>query len=204
MRDIRKMGNSVSEMIQLEEDFLSKNVDKKLPILDLKVWVRKVEVENGRTCKLFYHYYRKPIANWLLMPAMSAMPIAVVHTALTQYVLRILRNTKLELEWEVKAAMLSEFMEQIRDSGHGQLFRQEILTSILRGWDKMLVVHEAGRRPINRPRNWKEQERMEGKWRKKTTWFKTGGYSTAIFCPYTLNSELAKRWRELEASAEEQ
>ena len=35
--------------------------------------------------------------------------------------------------------------------------------------------------------------------RKKTTWFKQGGYSTVIFCPYTPESKLAKRWREIEA-----
>ena len=35
MEEIRKMGNSILEMIQLEEDYPSKNGDKKLPILDL-------------------------------------------------------------------------------------------------------------------------------------------------------------------------
>ena len=61
------------------------------------------------------------------------------------------------------------------------------------------MEHEAGRRPINRATSWKEKERKEAKWRKKTTWFKQGGYSTVIFCPYTPDSQLAKRWREIEA-----
>ena len=199
MRELCKMGNTVSAMIQLEGDTPCENSDKKLPILDVKVWVKMVE--EGETCKakLFYQYYRKPMSNWLLMPEMSAMPKSVKRTALTQYGLRILRNTKLEVDWQDKAEMLTTFMKRLRDSGYKQIFRQEILESILAGWEKMVEEHEAGRRPINRATSWKEKERQEAKWRKKTTWFKQGGYSTVIFCPYTPESKLANRWREIEA-----
>ena len=195
MREIRKMGDSINQMIQLEEDFPSKSDDQKMPILDLKVWVRQVDGQS----KIFYHYYRKFVSNWLLFPAMSAMSSTVKRTALTQYGLRILRNCKLELEWEEKAKMLSIFMERMRDWGYGERFRQEILVSILKGWKKMLEEQNSGRRPVNRHRRWKEEERRDSKWRKKLSWFKAGGYSTVIFCPYTPNGELASRWREIEA-----
>ena len=169
MRELCKMGSSISSMIQLEEDFPLRNADKKLPILDLKVWVEEEgggdAVEDPARARLYYKYYRKPMANWLLMPAMSAMPGSVKRTALTQYGLRILRNTKLEVEWSEKAAMLSEFMERMRDSGYNHRFRQEILLSILRGWEGMVEENLAGRRPVNRPRIWKKKERQEMKWR---------------------------------------
>ena len=35
--------------------------------------------------------------------------------------------------------------------------------------------------------------------KKKTSRYKAGGYCTVIFCPYTPESELAKKWREVEA-----
>jgi hypothetical protein len=76
--------------------------DKKLPILDQKVWVAEEgggdAVEDPARARLYYKYYRKPMANWLLMPAMSAMPGSVMKTALTQFGLRILPNTKPEVE----------------------------------------------------------------------------------------------------------
>ena len=53
------------------------------------------------------------------MPALSAMSIAVARTAIAQYGLRILRNTKEELEEEVKTVMLTELCERLRDSGWG-------------------------------------------------------------------------------------
>ena len=117
------MGNSICPMIQLEEDFPSKHDNKLLPILDLKVQVQQVEQENQPSLpKLFYYYYRKPMANWQLMPAASAMPSSVKRTCLTQYGLRILRNTKLEVPWSEKAAMLSEFSARLRDSGYSERF----------------------------------------------------------------------------------
>ena len=141
------------------------------PILDLQVWV---ENEQGEKPKLFYQFYRKPVSNWLLIPANSAVSTSVKRTALTQYGLRILRNTKPEIEWKLRANMLSEFSERMRDSGYGEKFRMEILSSILRGWDKMTKRQETGGRPINRPRNYQEAERRTDMWRKKANWYKTG------------------------------
>ena len=63
----------------------------------------------------------------------------------------------------------------------------------------MVAEHEAGRRPINRSRHWQSESRKQEKVRKKGNWYKTGGYSTVIFCPYTPGGELAKKWREIEA-----
>ena len=134
MVEVRKMADSISPMIQLEEDYCTKHSDNLLPILDLQVQVQEV----GVFSKLFYKYYRKPMANWQVMPAKSAMPASVKRTSLTQYGLRILRNTKLEVPWPEKAAMLSEFSARLRDSGYSQRFRQEVIRSILSGWDRMV------------------------------------------------------------------
>ena len=67
----------------------------------------------------------------------------------------------------------------------------------------MVSEQEAGRGPINRPRNWQEAARREEKTQKKNSWYKTGGYSTVIFCPYTPGSTLAKKWRQVEARGAE-
>ena len=67
----------------------------------------------------------------------------------------------------------------------------------------MVCEQEAGRRPINRPRSWQEATRRQEKIRKKNSWYKSGGYSTVIFCPYTPGSTLAKKWRLIEARGAE-
>ena len=201
MEELRKMADDICPMIQLEEDYPSKYGDNKLPLLDLKVEVKEFEEEDDKpaTVKLYYYYYRKAVSNWQLMHANSALAMSVKRTSLTQYGLRILRNTKLEVPWSEKAAMLSEFSARLRDSGYSERFRQQCIESVLGGWKKMVEEQEAGRRPINRPQDWQKERRRQEKTKKKTNWYKTGGYSTVIFCPYTPGSELAKKWREIEA-----
>ena len=198
MTELRKMADSIHPMIQLEEDHCHNHQDQKLPILDLKVWVVEVEEREEKRAKLRWQYYRKPMSNWLLIPANSALALSIKRTSLAQYGLRILRNTSLELSWNMKAEMLSEFSERMRDSGYGEKFRYQTIQSILTGWDKMVAEQERGGRPINRPRHYEERKRREEKWKKKTNWFKTGGYTTVLFRPWTPNGELARRWREVE------
>ena len=152
MKELRKMADTISPMIQLEKDFGSKHNNGLLPILGLQVKVEQVE----DTPKLLYYYYRKPMSKCQLMHANSAMPADVKRTSLTQYGLRILCNTKLEVPWSQKADMLSEFCARLRDSGYNQRYRQEVIQSVLRGWEKMVAEQEAGRRPIKRARCWQE------------------------------------------------
>ena len=52
-------------------------------------------------------------------------------------------------------------------SGYIEKVRAEIIQSILKGWDKIVTEQEEGRRPVNRAFTYREQERREGKWRKK-------------------------------------
>ena len=44
---IRMIGESIHQSIRLTKEVPSENDDKKLPVLDLKTWVEKVEVGEG-------------------------------------------------------------------------------------------------------------------------------------------------------------
>ena len=48
--------------------------------------------------------------------------------------------------------------------------------------------------------SWRQQERREGKWRKKLSWYRgSGDFTSVMFCPQKPGEELARRWREVEA-----
>ena len=200
MIEVRKMADSICPMIQFEEDYASKNDDQLLKILEFKVCVKQ---EEETTPKIFYYHYYKPVSNWQLMHADSAMPASVKRTTLTQEGLRILRNTKLEVPWSEKAEMLSDFSARLRFSGYSERYRQQVMESVLAGWDKMVKEQEEGRRPINRAGEWQADQRKMDKKKKKNSWYKAGGFSTVIFCPYTPGGELARRWRQIEARGAE-
>ena len=53
-----------------------------------------------------------------------------------------------------------------------------------------------GEKPIYRPRNWKEQERMEKKKNQVDNWYRKGGYESMMFVPATPGAELRKDLQE--------
>ena len=90
-----------------------------LPLLDLKVDVKAIEREGmPKSCKLYFYYYRKPMANPLLMMEMSAMPAKVKRTTMVQEVVRILRNIRPGLPQEVTTKHLDYFCQRMKASGY--------------------------------------------------------------------------------------
>ena len=76
------MADTISPMIQLEEDCCSKHTNGLLPILNLQV--SGAGGGHSQNLLLFY-YFQKPMANWQLMHANSAMSADVNRPSLTQY-----------------------------------------------------------------------------------------------------------------------
>ena len=91
MREVVKMANSITIMVQFTGDCPSLNESGKMPLLDPQVWI-----DNN---KLMYEHYQMPMANPLLMVEISAMPANMKRMALTQEVVRIRRNTHHDLPW---------------------------------------------------------------------------------------------------------
>jgi hypothetical protein len=60
----------------------------------------------------------------------------------------------------------------------------------------MMENEEKGIRPINRPKTWKKKERMELKEKKKTDWYKQGGFDSVLFVPATPNGKLKHMYEE--------
>ena len=193
VQEIVKMGSSISEMIQLTGECPSRSPGGKMPVLDLSVWVEK-DADGHKS--IWWQHYRKPVTNMLLMMEKSAMPAKVKRTTLTQEVIRILRNCRLELPWEMKAELLTEMSAHMMMSGYGEKFREEVIVSGVNGFEKMVQVQEDGGRLVNRPRSWEQDTRKKKKTEKVITWHKTGGFDVPLFIPCTPGGELAKRIKE--------
>ena len=69
------------------------------------------------------------MANPLFMMEMSAMPAKVKRTTLVQEVVRIRRNTRPGLPWDVTVKHLNEFCKRMKASGYKgsvQIIKMEI------------------------------------------------------------------------------
>ena len=118
-RTAELVANSIYSFVKVEPDYPSKHPDNLMPILDLKVGI-----EGG---KLTWRYYRKSMANFLVLMERSAMSARQKRVSLTQEGVRILRNTKRDLPESVKNDFLSEFSLRMKLSGYSTVPYQILL-----------------------------------------------------------------------------
>ena len=145
-------------MIQLTIETPCKFLDKKLPVLDVKVNVNTEE--NNR---IDFEFFQKPTKHPKVILVDSALSFSKKRTILTQECLRILRNTKLELGQKVQKKYLDQFMLTLKNSGFSQKFRTEILDSAFKAFEKMKVDDQTGKKPMYRSRSWNFEERSRKK-----------------------------------------
>ena len=189
---VKRTGDTIHKSIILETDCPSNHPDKKLPILDLKVWLQ----EANRKRKVMHEYYQKEVSSVATINARSTLPWKSKRTILTQDTLRIMRNCHQDLPWEETAGHLSRMMMHLQYSGYDKKFRYDVITTALAAYEKRKEEEEEGEVPMYRPKEWRKDERRKAKEAKRKNWYKKGGYKSVIFVPSTPNSELLKRMRQ--------
>ena len=177
-----EIANSICQFTSLTVDCPSLNQDGFMPILDLKV-----KCEDN---KIVTKFFKKEMANHLVMLARSAMPPNIKRNALVQEVIRRLRNTSRDLPWELKASILSEFSRSLMLSGYPESFRLEIIRAGVIGFERACDKADNGGTPLHRPRSYRREERRRAKLTIKGSWYRP--FDCVGFIPATPDSELAK------------
>ena len=63
MERIRTIGESIHQSIKLTKEVRSENEDRKLPVLDLKTWVEKVEIGGEERHQILHEFYMKIVSS---------------------------------------------------------------------------------------------------------------------------------------------
>ena len=192
MKVFKTIGESIHTSIKLEIDYTSKHEDNKVTILDLKLWI--AETEDGT--KILYEHYEKKIASKAVINARSSMPMQTKRTVLTQEILRILRHCSPYLSWDRVCIHINNYMKKLQFSGYNKNFRYDVINSALKAFEIIKQNANEGVRPINRPKQWKREERRIERETKKKRWYKTGGFNSVMFIPATPTGELKKMYQE--------
>ena len=184
------IANDIMNCVVMEADWPSKNMDKRLPILDMKVWTD----ENGYAV---YTHYEKAVSSKTVLHCKSAHSSSCKRSVHTQEILRRMLNCSKRLEWKAEAApAVSVYMKRMKTAEYSERYRKDVLKQALSIYDKKWSLHNEGTRPIYRPKGYKKEERKKEKQRKKKDWSKKGGGIAPIFVPATPRSELLKRMRK--------
>ena len=156
-------------MIQLTVDFPSKHNNRRVPILDLEVWIEKDEEGFSQ---VRWSYYEKEMKNKYVMMASSAVPWRTKRNALLQEVVRRRRNCYREMPGEEVGAIMSKFCQKLKDSGYSEKFRWEIIDAGLKVYKKQVEEDERGEKHLYRTREEEREERLKKKQEKKNNWWK--------------------------------
>ena len=223
MREVLQLANSIEKDIKLTADTPSDHKEKKLPVLDLQMWVEDRVGENGVTYQEIVHeYYEKDMVAPRVISKESALPDKVKLTTLTQEIIRIRKNTSETVREERKVGQMSRFAMKLMLSGYERKERREIILAGLKGFSRLEELDRKGKRSLNRSRKENYEARLLKKHGAKSNWYKRKGESkdskgkgnnkkrvnkqykvdtesqieAVLFVPATPEGELARRIQE--------
>ena len=188
---LKDIANRLLDGIVMEEDFPCKHCDKKLPILDMKVWMNE-----QRFAK--YIFYEKDVSSKELIPERSAHSSNCKKSVHISEVVRRCMNTSKDLDWETYfVPSLDDYMMRMKKAGYNERYRKNVLKEGLKIYEAKVAISDEGGEPLNRPSEYRKVERRREKRLKKKNWNKRGGYGSPIIIPSTPNGELAKMLKEV-------
>ena len=183
----RNIANKVTEILEFEEDTCDNHANKQLPILDLNTWLEKEGV-----VQIKHVFYKKPMTTKYTLLNGTAYPNGRLRAVLIEEVLRRLRNCSPDMDWKEKGKFVTEYAKEMKNSGHSEKFRKEIIERAIEKYKTILHRHNNGEKIMYRTRQERKVEIAErGGKAEKDTWFrgtKNGGKeeTTSILrVPYT-------------------
>ena len=126
---IRRVGNEVHESIQLTADVATDHEDCKVPILDLKCWIKEVEIDGSKNYTIMHEHYIKDMSSRAVIHRESALSLCSKRTILTQECLRVMMNCHELIGWDKIAEHLSYFMARMQAAGYDKSFRLQVVKS---------------------------------------------------------------------------
>ena len=100
---LSEVANLIHKSINVKSDFPSKNPDKKMPLLDLKLWVDKDEL-------MKFSFYFKEMSSKYFIPMKSAHSQSMKRSMLSKEGLRRLLNMSPDLPWEEFVNVMNQYV----------------------------------------------------------------------------------------------
>ena len=163
MRDImNSLMAEISMTTETHEDF----PDLTLPTLDTQVWMDSKEE------KILYRYYEKPMSSKLVTAKQSAMGQNGKMASLSQELIRRMKNTNLDLDQSQCDKVIDDYSVKLVSSGYERQQVHRVITSGLRGFEKMVRKQKDGQGDIHKPASSTKTTRNRKKLLGRCSWFK--------------------------------
>ena len=151
-----QVANTVMpKSIAMTVDYPSAHGSKRIPILDMEVWMSDDQV-------ITFNHYAKPMASKDVIMARSAFTTREKKNILLEEASRRLRNCSPHCTWEEKCVHITTLNLQMMKCGHKQEFRNMITCRAVAKYENSLENHRSGVKVMYRKR-----EEMISQWERE-------------------------------------
>ena len=112
--------------------------------------------------------------------------------------MRRMRNISRGLEWEHRRKVMTQVSMKLRRSGYPETTGHQVVKTVCERWERACQEEDDRVRPIHRPREWKQRERMLEQERKIFNWHqrKKDQVSAPLFLDPT-SGDMAKEIKDV-------
>ena len=177
MCELKVLADEIDPSLTVKTDVTEQHDDKKLPILDLKVWIGKSE--NGDV-KILYNHFMKEVSDRRVIDEKSAHGEKMKENVLVNDMCRVMGNCSERLGSEDgKNKYLNHYMKRLQYSGYDERKRGRMLKKALKKHEKKKEVGS---------------NRQSRRSRKNDAWYLEGGKNeTVMFVNSTPGERLKKK-----------
>ena len=200
MERIQIIANEIHPSIQVTIDYPSIHENKRLPVLDLEMWMEEVATETGgTTMQVLHSHHMKAIASKHVVNSKSALSRNTKNNILVSELVRIQRNISLHCSTMERRKHIQHFLDRMQFSGYSGRERITIYNRAKIRFNKMVEEDRCGTCPLYRSKNWNKTAREKTKREKRNSWFKgkNNQYKTTMFVDATPNSILANSFQRV-------
>ena len=195
MNVLKDIGNSIYKCVQFTIDCPTLHPSGMVPILDIQVYIEHNQ--------LIHEFFEKPVACKVTIPYRSAHSHKMKMSVLVEEGMRRMRNISRRLGWKSRRKVMTQFSMKLKRSGYPATRRHQVVRTVCERWDKACQEEDTRVRPIHRPREWKQEERMLEKENKILNWHqaKKGQISAPLILDPT-SGEMAEEIKDVCAKFE--
>ena len=189
MKFIQMKANTIDKSIQVTYDHRSKYDDRRLPVLDVKVWI---DLCKDGKYRLLHSHYIKDVSTRLVIHSRSAHAPNAKFNICVNEAIRILKNCSPHIEWEECKSHLEYFAKRLAFSGYDIQYRYNVIKTANEKFNKMKSEFSIDGKFFQNLI--KKRNSVPNKNNKKSNWFsKNRKYKSVMFVDTTQNSELKNR-----------
>ena len=166
-------------------DIPSNYGDKRLPILDLKVWIGEIA---AGTYKVITSHYMKEVSSRAVINSESSHSESMKLNVMVNETMRILKNCSEYLEWEEIASHITYFVRRLQFSGYSQQFRYNVINKAFQKYDN--IKRERSARTYNVGESTVETKAKNGVSNKKKWYARDNKYESVMFIQPTKGSKM--------------